>query len=194
MPDEKTAQTADEDAGKTAEKTDVKAEVISWVKTVLFAVLFALFITRFVIVNASIPSASMEDTVMTGDRIIAFRLAYVFSQPKRFDIVVFKFPDNESIYYIKRIIGLPGETVDIKNGKVYIDGSGEPLDDGFIRETQDIEGDMRFVVPEGCYFMMGDNRNNSVDSRYWNRKFVEKKKILGEAVIRYYPLNGIKVF
>jgi signal peptidase I len=194
MPDEKAAQTADADAGKTAEKTDVKAEVISWVKTVLFAVLFALFITRFVIVNASIPSASMEDTVMTGDRIIAFRLAYVFSQPKRFDIVVFKYPDNESVYYIKRIIGLPGETVDIKNGKVYIDGSVEPLDDGFTREPQDIEGDMRFTVPEGCYFMMGDNRNNSVDSRYWNRKFVEKKKILGEAVIRYYPLNGIKVF
>lgn len=173
---------------------NIKSELISWIKTILFAVLFALFINNVVIVNASVPTGSMENNIMPNDRIIAFRLSYLFSNPKRFDIVVFKNPDNESVPFVKRVIGLPGETVDIKGGKVYINSSNEPLDDSFIKEVQDVEQDMRFVVPEGCFFMMGDNRNNSSDSRYWNNSFVEKKKIMGEVILRYYPFSKLKVF
>jgi len=173
---------------------DAKAEIVSWVKTVVFAVIIALFITTFVIVNAAIPSGSMENTIMTNDRVIAFRLAYLFSPPKRFDIVVFRNPDDESVYYVKRVIGLPGETVDIIGGKVYIDGSETPLDDSFIKEPQMSAADARFVVPENSYFMLGDNRNGSNDSRGWNNKYVERKKILGEVVLRYFPITKMKLY
>lgn len=84
----------------------VMKEVWDWVKTIVVAIVCAVFITQFVIVNARVPSASMETTIMTGDRLIANRLSYKFSDPKRYDIVVFKFPDDESVLYIKRIIGL----------------------------------------------------------------------------------------
>ena len=89
-------------------------------------------------------------------------------------------------------MGLPGETVTITDGKVYIDGSQEPLDDSFIREP--MEGSFgSFQVPEDCYFMLGDNRNNSNDSRYWLNPYVERADILGKAFFRYLPLNRIGI-
>ena len=87
-------------------KNGILKEIMSWVFTLVFAVVFAYLITRFVIVNAIIPSASMETTIMTGDRIIANRLEYDFSKPERYDIAVFKFPDSTDTLYIKRVIGL----------------------------------------------------------------------------------------
>ncbi|MCD7855195.1 MAG: signal peptidase I [Clostridiales bacterium] len=181
-------ETAENEGGSSPNKKNrfIK-EAISWAKTIIAAFIFAFIITTFIIVNAVVPSGSMKNTINEGDRLIANRLAYTFSDPERFDIVVFKFPDDESVYYIKRIIGLPGETVEIKDGKVYIDGSEEPLDDSFILEPMIPEEDAVFEVPEGCYFMLGDNRNNSADSRRWNNKYVEKSKILGKAVFKYYP-------
>ncbi len=165
----------------------VKSEIISWIKTVVFAVVFALFINNFVMVNASVPTGSMENTIMPGDRIMAFRLAYTFESPKRFDIVVFKFPDDESTLYVKRIIGLPGETVVIKGGKVYINGSDEALPDEFIKDIPFHDDCGPYEVPEGHYFMLGDNRNNSADSRMWRNTYLSEDKILGEAVFKYYP-------
>ncbi|MBR6399926.1 MAG: signal peptidase I [Firmicutes bacterium] len=165
-------------------------EIISWVETIGFAVLFAFLITTFLIVNAKVPSASMENTVMTGDRLIANRLSYIAQKPQRYDIVVFKFPDDESKLYIKRIIGLPGETVNIRNGQVYINDSTEPLRTDFLHEPMRTP-DETYVVPDGCYFMMGDNRNRSSDSRMWNNKFVAEDKILGKAVFRYFPVSEI---
>ena len=89
-----------------------------------------------------------------------------------------------------RIIGLPGETVEVKDGKVYIDGSEKPLDDSFCNEVP--IGDFGpYEVPKNCYFMMGDNRNNSLDSRYWKNHFVEKDAILAKAVFRYWPFSEI---
>ena len=160
---------------------------MSWIKTIAFAVILAWFITTFLIVNAKVPTGSMKNTINEGDRVIANRLSYMLSDPERFDIVVFKFPDNEKEYFIKRIIGLPGETVEIKDGKVYIDGSDEPLDDSFIAEPMLPEADAVYEVPENCYFMLGDNRNNSADSRRWVNKYVKREKILGKAVLKYFP-------
>ena len=158
----------------------------------ILAVLAAVFlIKRFVLINAEIPSGSMENTIMTGDRVFGNRLAYKFSDPKRFDIIIFKYPDDESQLFIKRIIGLPGETVEIHDGNIYINGSDTPLEDVDIKEP--MEGSFGpYTVPEGCYFVMGDNRNNSRDSRYWENTFVSEDAILGKAVLRYWPLNKMK--
>ncbi|MDR1687728.1 MAG: signal peptidase I [Clostridiales bacterium] len=173
---------------------DVKAEILSWVKLIIFAVLAAVFINNVVLLNAVVPTSSMENNIMPGDRLFAFRLAYVFTEPKRFDIAVFKFPDNEQIPFVKRIIGLPGETVDIIDGKVYINSSEVPLDDSFIKEPQWVTTDMHFDVPEGKYFMMGDNRNNSLDSRSWDENYVERDKIVGKVFVRYSPITKMRLF
>lgn len=156
---------------------------------IIFVVIVVLIVNNFILINAKIPSPSMEQTIMTGDRVFGNRLAYLFQDPERFDIVVFKYPDDETKLYIKRIIGLPGETVEIRDGKVYINGSEEPLDDSFTPETP--LGDYGpYTVPENSYFMMGDNRNHSSDSRFWNNPYVSEDKILGKAILRYFP--GIK--
>ena len=172
----------------TEEKASVGKELFQWVLVILGAVILAFLIDTFVIVNAQIPSGSMENTIMTGDRVFGNRLAYKFSDPKRFDIIIFKYPDDESQLFIKRIIGLPGETVEIHDGNIYINGSDTPLEDVDIKEP--MEGSFGpYTVPEGCYFVMGDNRNNSRDSRYWENTFVSEDEILGKAVLRYWPLN-----
>ena len=101
--------------------------------------------------------------------------------------------NQQVIQDIKRVIGLPGETVTIKDGKVYINDSEEPLDDSFCPETPLSDGDGVYQVPEDSYFMMGDNRNLSRDSRFWINKYVSRDKILGKAVLRYWPLNKIKL-
>ena len=176
----------------TEEKTSVGKELFQWVLVILGAVILAFLIDTFVIVNAQIPSGSMENTIMTGDRVFGNRLAYKFSDPKRFDIIIFKYPDDESQLFIKRIIGLPGETVEIHDGNIYINGSDSPLEDVDIKEP--MEGSFGpYTVPEGCYFVMGDNRNNSRDSRYWENTFVSEDEILGKAVLRYWPLNKMKL-
>lgn len=176
----------------TEEKASVGKELFQWVLVILGAVILAFLIDTFVIVNAQIPSGSMENTIMTGDRVFGNRLAYKFSDPKRFDIIIFKYPDDESQLFIKRIIGLPGETVEIHDGNIYINGSDSPLEDVDIKEP--MEGSFGpYTVPEGCYFVMGDNRNNSRDSRYWENTFVSEDEILGKAVLRYWPLNKMKL-
>ena len=174
------------DINKNLKNEKFKKEALDFIKTIIIAVLVAFIIVKFIIVNAVIPTGSMKNTIMPNDRIIAFRLAYTFSEPKRGDIVVFKAPDEEDVLFVKRIIGLPGETINIIDGKVYIDNNETPLDDSYILEK--MEGSFGpYTVPEGCYFMLGDNRNDSKDSRYWENKFVEKDKILGKAIFKYYP-------
>lgn len=165
----------------------VAKEIVEWVLVILVAVLVSFFINNFIIVNATVPSSSMEKTIMTNDRVIGLRLAYIADKPQRGDIIIFRFPDDESILYIKRIVGMPGETVNIRDGKVYI--NGEELDEPYL--TVATEGDYGpYEVPEGHYFMLGDNRNNSADSRFWNNTYLSEKKIVGKAVLRYWP--GIK--
>ena len=164
----------------------IMEELWEYIKMIIFVVVVVFIVNNVLLINAKIPSESMEDTIMTGDRIFGNRLAYINKDPQRFDIVIFKYPDDETQLFIKRVIGLPGETVDIRDGKVYIDGSETPLDDSFTPEPP--QGDWGpEVVPEGSYFMLGDNRNRSKDSRFWTNTFVKKEKILGKAVLRYFP-------
>ena len=112
----------------------IMEELWEYIKMIIFVVVVVFIVNNVLLINAKIPSESMEDTIMTGDRIFGNRLAYINKDPQRFDIVIFKYPDDETQLFIKRVIGLPGETVEIRDGKVYIDGSETPLDDSFTPE------------------------------------------------------------
>lgn len=161
----------------------IKAEILSWVKTIIAAVVLAFLVTHVLIVNAKVPTGSMENTIMTGDRILALRTSYWFSSPERGDVAVFRYPDDPSMLFVKRVIGVGGDEVEIKDGAVLL--NGEVLEEPYIQEVT--EGDFGpYEVPEGCYFMMGDNRNHSLDSRYWENQFVEEDEVLGKAIFRYY--------
>ncbi len=172
-------------------KSYYKKEAISWIKTILFAIFFAYIITHFIIVNAEVPTGSMKSTIMPGDRLIANRLAYTFSDVERGDIVVFPYPDDESVLFVKRVIGLPGDVVEIIEGNVYI--NGEQLDEPYVSSPiiDSTRNSGPYIVPEGHLFMMGDNRGNSEDSRYWENTYLEEDKIVGKVLFRYYPRISI---
>ena len=126
---------------KTDEKESTAKTILEYVISIGIAIVAALLINNFILLNAKVPSGSMENTIMTGDRLFGFRLSYLMEDPKRGDIVIFKYPDNESINYIKRIIGLPGETVTIKDSKVYINNSATPLKEDYLKEEWVIAND-----------------------------------------------------
>jgi len=157
-------------------------EVISWIMVFAIAIGAALLINRYVYCRVSSPTGSMENTFMINDKVFVFKMAYLFSEPERGDIVVFEAPDKPDEDYIKRIIGLPGETIEGIDGVVYI--NGEPLEESYLKEPM-LGSFGPFVVPEGHYFMMGDNRNESYDSREWKNKYVARDKIKGKAIFKY---------
>ncbi len=191
-------------------------------KSLAVALILALFIRTFIVQSFHIPSGSMIPTLLIGDFILVDKITYHFRAPERGDVVVFHFPLNESVYYIKRIVGVPGDRIQVIDGKVYINGkpckyqgdgnftyyennqryTGKiyyeflPRRDGSIKKHMILktgtEGDNTqvFVVPKGKYFMMGDNRNNSYDSRYWG--FVDRSKIVGIARIIFFSWDGRK--
>ena len=163
------------------------ADILDLVIICIVTFIIAKLITTFVILNGHVPSGSMENTIMTGERIIANRLAYNENKlPQRGDIVVFPSPDDKANgvikYYVKRVIGLPGETVEVKDGKVYINDT--PIDEPYIAE-EPRRNSGPYTVPEGHYFMMGDNRNHSGDSREWTHTYVPREDIIGKVVFKY---------
>lgn len=165
-------------------------EVFSWFCSLGFAFFIAFLIKDFIIINANVPTGSMENTIMPGDRLVGNRLAYLREGPERGDIVIFRYPDDEELLYVKRVIGLPGETVVIEDAKIYIDGNEEPLAEDYLKEEWvEATGPYRFIVPEDSYLVMGDNRNNSNDARFWSNTYVKRKKILGKGVVIYWPLR-----
>lgn len=173
-------------------KESTKKSILEYIKAFAIAIVVVIFCNNVVIINASVPSSSMEDTIEPGDRLIGFRLSYLFDEPERGDVIIFKYPDDETRTFIKRVIGLPGETVEIRDGKVYVDDAEVPLEEEYIKDAP--EGDYGpYEVPEDSYFVMGDNRNHSLDSRFWENHFVNEDKILAKAVFEYYPeLEGIE--
>ena len=130
---------------------------------------------------------------MTGDRMIGLRMAYWFSEPKRGDIVIFKFPDDESQTFVKRVIGEPGDKVVIKDAKIYINDSEEPLDEPYLPEEWEVgcgdDVEMEYNVPEDSYFVLGDNRNVSHDARFWTNTYVKEDKIIAKAIFKYWPFD-----
>lgn len=175
---------------KQEEKESVAKEIFSWIFSFALAFLVAFLVKNYLIINADVPTGSMENTIMPGDRLVGNRLAYWHDEPERGDVVIFHYPDNEEELFVKRVIGLPGETVSIEDGKIYIDGSTTPLEEDYLKEEWTVEtGPFLFEVPEGSYLVLGDNRNDSWDARYWSNTYVEKDKILGEAVLIYFPFS-----
>jgi signal peptidase I len=172
--------------GREPETEDsVFKEVISWLCIISVAVLLAFLLNNFVIVNAKVTSGSMESTIMTGDRVLGLRASYWFDQPQFGDVVFFRYPDDERKIYVKRVIGVPGDTIEIKGGIVY--RNGQQLDEPYLNETPQAQDYGPYQVPDNSYFMLGDNRNNSLDSRYWEHTFVSRGEILGKAYYIYYP-------
>lgn len=182
----------DSDEDEEEEKSPIR-EAIEFLIPIIIAIIIAILLKLFVFANIVVPTGSMLNTIQEKDRIIASRIEYSFNDPERYDIAVFKFPDDETQCFIKRIIGLPGETVQIVNGVVYVtktDGQTIQLDQSFVTNCVPTGDYGPFEVPEDCYFMMGDNRNQSWDSRYWEHKYVHRTQIIGKAKFRYYPSIG----
>jgi len=178
-----------------------------WIEPILIAVVLVFFIKSFIIQNFKIPSSSMEDTLLVGDRLFASKFTYgiripftdvqllKIRDPKPGDIIVFKFPDDPSKDYIKRCIAVAGQTVEIKNKILFVDGIQQknPPHSKFIDPSilpahlGPRDNYPPTVVPEGCLFAMGDNRDNSYDSRFWN--FVPYKNLKGKALFVYWSIN-----
>lgn len=160
------------------------------IETVLWALVLALILRTFVIQAFWIPSTSMVPTLEISDRVLVLKFWYHLPkvEPKRGQIIVFKYPEDPRKDYVKRLIGLPGDNVEIRNGVVYV--NGKELFEDYVKNKDDYTMPM-ITVPEKSYFCLGDNRPNSQDSRFWG--FVPKKYVRGPAVVRYWPLNRIGI-
>jgi len=180
-----------EEKQNNSKKPSLMSEIIELIKEIIIVIAIVLFIRTFIFENTKVIGPSMEPTLHDGNALIVNKFEYRFTNPERGEIIVFPYKGDPSKHYIKRIIGLPGETIDIKDNTVYIDD--KPLKEDYILETMEPRGDIAFpfVIPENTYFVMGDNRNNSSDSRYQDVGTIEKSKIIGHAVIRIWPLNEI---
>lgn len=172
-------------------KFQKKVAIFLLVYAILCATISILFNTVWML--SFIPSESMEDTIKKGDLVFATRLEIDEKDIKRYDILIFTpLYEADTDTLIKRVVGLPGELIKIKNGKVFVDGS--ELDNDFIKEPQDNDGDGTYVVPEGHYFFLGDNRNDSFDSRFWDDPYIPFENIKAEAKYIIFPFKHIRKF
>jgi signal peptidase I len=183
-----------------------KSKLREYIEAILLAILIAFFIRTFVIQAYKIPSGSMKPTLLIGDHILVSKFSYgiklpfirstviPIGEPKRGDIVVFIYPEDRSKDFIKRLIGVPGDTIEVRNKKILLNGL--PFDDahGVHSDSIIIPGSVQprdnfgpVKVPEGSIFVMGDNRDESYDSRFWG--FVNMKDVLGKALIIYWSWN-----
>ncbi len=168
-------------------------ELMGWLLYIIIIVGAAYLIVTFVGQRTQVSGSSMETTLSDGDQLIVDKISYRFRDPKRYEIIVFPYQYEPNTYYIKRIIGLPGETIQIIDGYIYIDG--EQLDEHYGNELMNDPGIAAEPVAlgEDEYFVLGDNRNNSQDSRAVNVGVIHRKDILGRAWIRIWPLDSMGV-
>ena len=183
-----------------------KKLVKDYLEPILIAILIALFIRTFVVQAFKIPSSSMEPTLLVGDHLMVNKFIYglripftntkffQYKKPQRGDVVVFIYPKDHSKDFIKRVIGTEGEKVQIIHNKIYIndrlidDPWGHFIRTGWSESLQSMENFGPVVVPKGSLFVMGDNRDNSLDSRFWG--YVDLNAVLGKAFIIYFSWNG----
>ena len=175
-----------EEQGKS--KSTAK-EVLDWILYIGIVLILSWLIVTFVGVRTVVDGQSMEPTLQDGNNLIVDKLSYRFRDPKRYEIIVFPYKYEENTYYIKRIIGLPGETVQVKNGEVYIDG--EILGEDYGAEAMEDAGIASDPIELGTdeYFVLGDNRNHSSDSRDPSVGVLRREDLIGRAWIRIYPFD-----
>lgn len=172
----------------------VLKEILSTSLYLLVVLVITYLVIHFVGQRTQVQGESMEPMLQDGDNLIVDKITYHFKAPQRFDIIVFPFQYKEDTYYIKRIIGLPGETVQITgDGTIYIDG--EVLEEGYGREVIRDPGNAYSPVTlgEDEYFVLGDNRNNGSDSRSSSVGLIHRKDIIGRAWVRIWPFSKISV-
>ncbi len=167
-----------------------KETAFDWFKSLLWAIAIALFIRAFFVGNFKIPSTSMMPTLKIGDRLLANKIVYRLRPPAQGEVIIFKYPEDPKRDFVKRLIGLPGERILIREGKIYINGSlvtNPAVADRYY--YSEVDGSYGVVaeteIPTDSYYVLGDNSINSKDSRYWG--FVPKKYVVGEALFIYWP-------
>jgi signal peptidase I len=175
-------------------KEKTKKIIREYTESLLIAAVLALIIRTFIVTPFKIPTGSMEPTLVPGDKIFVNRFIYRFQQPRRGDVIVFRYPENPRRDFIKRLIAFGGETVEISRGRIKI--NGEIVQDPKILEKIHYYNrgayaaeNGQITVPDDCYFVLGDNSASSRDSRYWG--FVPRKFLLGEAFLIWWPIPRI---
>ena len=168
------------------ENKNKKHPLREFIESIVVAIALAMFIIVFVVQGFYIPSGSMRMTLLEGDRILVNKFIYRFTEPVNGDVIVFRFPPDPKRTFIKRIMAHGGQSIEVRDNTVYVDG--DPIDEPFRNSEEQMDfGPVE--VPEDHYFVMGDNRNESDDSRYWG--FVPAKNIVGKAFVVYFPINRI---
>ena len=228
-------------------KHPVLYEIADWVRVILVAGCIAALINSLIIANSTVPTGSMENTIMPGSRVFGLRLSYTFGEVKRNDVAIFlygykcsnekkmyretkehvcpgcgrKDSMNARVYYVKRVIGMPGDHIEIKFsgyreaeafqnikigpksdgsmpevpvGTLYVNGT--PVEETYLPEPMIVDGnrypEIDVTVPAGHYYMLGDNRNNSADARFWGENnFVAEERMIAPVYVKYWPLNEI---
>lgn len=158
-------------------------------QTLIMTLVVFLFLVTFVIQGYKVYGSCMEPNLVTGERLLGNKFVYRFEEIHRGDIVVFKYPPNPQQTFVKRVVGLPGETVEIRNGKVLV--NGRALDECYVKLTPHGDFPCR-KVRDGFTFVLGDNRDESNDSRFWGD--VPLSNIQAKAWVRYWPLSRLQVF
>ncbi len=171
-----------------------RATLREYAESILIAAVLATAIRIFIVQPFKIPTGSMRTTLMEGDRILVNKFIYRFTDPQRGDVVIFHFPHMPKKDYVKRCVGLPGDTVEIVQGRLRINGEITSTPEIFGRLYYYNRGDYgkegnALVVPPGHYFMLGDNSGSSQDSRYWG--FVPRRSIIGKAITVFWPIKRI---
>jgi len=177
--------------GASVGLAQVKEELVAWVKTLISAAVYAILIVTFGFQIARVEGQSMAPTLEDQDRLVVNKLVYRIGEPRRGDIVMLYYPLNPEKSFVKRVIAEEGDTVRIVDGRVYVNDI--PLKDDYVPpefRSHDDWGPQ--VIPEGYYFVMGDHRNNSSDSRHWG--MVPKKYIIGKVQLRWWPVPTARVF
>ena len=173
-------------------KKSVIREAFEWIVYFLIVIVLTYLFLTYVGQRTCVSGRSMEPTLANGDSLIVDKITYRFKDPERYDIIVFPYQYEQDVYYIKRIIGLPGETVQVMNGKVYINGE-ELLDEHYAAEEMESAGMAAQPIVLGAdeYFVLGDNRNHSSDSRDPSVGILKRENLVGKAWLRVWPFDTI---